>query len=121
MFPVGTPLASVSLPCTAVISFPPFMSVPSSDVGNGRGSFRYFASSGHLPRQARSSWEERPISSGALRPRSAGGGRLKGLEEGEPFGVHPDLVHQGDEPGRRVAVERHLVVVGEFGEHDSPG
>src|SRR5215471_1144742 len=43
---------------------------------------------------------------------------LQGLQKGEPLGVHPDLVDQGDEPGRRVPVKGHLVVVGEFGEHD---
>src|SRR5215471_3921855 len=53
MFSVGTPPAGVSLPCTAVIFFPPLMSVPSLDVGNGRRSFRYFASSGHSPSQGR--------------------------------------------------------------------
>src|SRR5215831_14310897 len=43
---------------------------------------------------------------------------LKGLERGEPLGAHSDLVDQGEEPRRWVAVERHLVVVGEVGEHD---
>ena len=56
-----------------------------------------------------------------LRPCSAGGRRLKRLEKGEPGGVHPDLVHQCQEPGRRVAVKRHLVVVRELGEHGLPG
>ena len=55
------------------------------------------------------------------RPCSVGAGRLKGLEKGEPLGIHADLVHQGNEPGRRVAVECHPVVVGEFSEHGRPG
>jgi hypothetical protein len=38
------------------------------------------------------------------------------LEQGKPGDVHPHPVKQLDEPRRRLAVDCHLVVVGEFGE-----
>src|SRR5215475_1743196 len=56
--------------------------------------------------------------SAAISLTSADALRLKGLERGEPLGLHADLVDQGGEPRRWVAVERHLVVISEFGEHD---